>query len=242
MASVGARAEPLHESEQINIILLNQTLKKSGRPGSAPVPQNGAAPGRRAEVRRPLSQEPQVGSASVRLAAQESRDLELIVIDLVMHRGCPAVLVEPLRNAAFGVFGDRLPARANQRHAARAASAARDAAAYAPAAGASGASPGARPAAAPPRAGQGRRRRGGRAATCAACRPDPASSPWLARIAFWAGSGNSSMRGMRGVREDRPFRLRRDEHLRRRGLAGFAPLAWREPARTATAWAGSAGW
>jgi len=54
MASVGVRAESLHESGQINIILLNQALKKSGRAGSAPVPQNGAAPGHRAEVRRPL--------------------------------------------------------------------------------------------------------------------------------------------------------------------------------------------
>jgi hypothetical protein len=54
MASVGARAEPLHESGQINIINLNQALKKPGRAGSAPMPQNGAAPGRRAEVRRPL--------------------------------------------------------------------------------------------------------------------------------------------------------------------------------------------
>ena len=43
---------------------------------------------------------------SVRLAAKESRDLELIVIDLVMHRGCPSVLVEALRNAPLGVFGD----------------------------------------------------------------------------------------------------------------------------------------
>jgi hypothetical protein len=54
MASVEARAEPLHESGQINITLLNQALKKTERAGPAPVPQNAAAPGRRAEVHHPL--------------------------------------------------------------------------------------------------------------------------------------------------------------------------------------------
>jgi hypothetical protein len=54
MAIAGARAGPLHESGQFNIILLNQTLSKSGQTRWAPVPRNGAAPGPRAEVRHPL--------------------------------------------------------------------------------------------------------------------------------------------------------------------------------------------
>src|SRR5215471_8690774 len=42
------------------------------------------------------------------LAAQESRDLELIVGVLVMHRSRPAMLVEALRHSALGVFRHRL--------------------------------------------------------------------------------------------------------------------------------------
>lgn len=47
---------------------------------------------------------------SVRLAAQEGRDLKLILIHSLLHRSLPAMLVEPLRRRPFGVFRNRLMA------------------------------------------------------------------------------------------------------------------------------------
>ena len=49
--------------------------------------------------------------SSVRLTAQERRDLELIVLERAVHRRLPAVLVEtlrsrPRRGRALGVFRD----------------------------------------------------------------------------------------------------------------------------------------
>ena len=46
-------------------------------------------------------------AVSVRLPAQECRDVELILLARVMHRGLPAMLVEPLRCRTPGIFGDR---------------------------------------------------------------------------------------------------------------------------------------
>ena len=50
---------------------------------------------------------PTVCSRSLRLPAQEGRNVELILIAGVMHRGLPSVLVEALRSGAPGVVGDR---------------------------------------------------------------------------------------------------------------------------------------
>src|SRR6185437_368957 len=44
----------------------------------------------------------------VRLPAQESRDIELIFLGLVMHSLCTAVRVEALRHGPAGVFGHRV--------------------------------------------------------------------------------------------------------------------------------------
>src|SRR5262249_15009827 len=49
------------------------------------------------------------------LAAQESRDLELIVGVVVMHRRRPAMLVEALRRSPLGIFRHRLDARRRPR-------------------------------------------------------------------------------------------------------------------------------
>ena len=67
------------------------------------------------------SKYPRHGSASVRLAAQEGRDLQVILVDRIVHRRRPSVRVEPLRRrpgrgGALGIFGNRvvrfpLPAR-----------------------------------------------------------------------------------------------------------------------------------
>src|ERR1700691_5703850 len=43
---------------------------------------------------------------SVRLPTQERRNIELVLVAGVMHRALPAVLVQPLRNGALGIFGD----------------------------------------------------------------------------------------------------------------------------------------
>ena len=69
---------------------------------------------------------------------------------------------------------------------------------------------------APPRAGRGRPRQAREqrhARLVGRVRRHFGLACW--RSAFWACGGNSSMRGMRR----RPFRLRRDEHFRHRGLA-----------------------
>ena len=139
--------------------------------------------------------------ALVRLAAQEGRDLELIVFHRVMHRRRPAVLVEPLRrrtldDRALGVIRDRVR---TVRLAARAAALA--------APSASAALP----------VGRGRRWRGGRtsillapaeadrgealqATTGAASPGQRRFRACRARIWFCAGIGSSSIRGMRGAR------------------------------------------
>src|SRR5579885_3903301 len=44
---------------------------------------------------------------SVGLAAQEGRDVELIILGRVMHRCRPAMGIEALRRGAAGIFGDR---------------------------------------------------------------------------------------------------------------------------------------
>src|SRR5262249_24880313 len=45
---------------------------------------------------------------SIGLAAQEGRDVELIVIHRVVHRSLASMLIEPLRRRPFGVFRHRL--------------------------------------------------------------------------------------------------------------------------------------
>ncbi len=48
-----------------------------------------------------------IGPLSVRLPAQERRNVELVLFAGVMHRALPAMLVEPLRGRPLGIFGDR---------------------------------------------------------------------------------------------------------------------------------------
>src|SRR5215469_18301325 len=48
---------------------------------------------------------------SVRLPAQEGRNVELVLFALVMHRSLAAVLVEALGRWALGIFGYRLGSR-----------------------------------------------------------------------------------------------------------------------------------
>ncbi len=138
----------------------------------------------------------QSGSASVRLPTQECRDFKLILFVLVMHRSLPAVLIEPLRRGALGVFGDGFRAWLGRtRH------------------GTTGKPLGwllnvlghprqrrlARPC---PVRGVRRPTDASRSSSdlrrpgCSSC----GSSPRRARISFCAGTGSSSSRGMRGAR------------------------------------------
>ena len=138
---------------------------------------------------------------SVRLPAQEGRDVELVFLRGVMHRRLPPERIEPLVGRAPGIFGDRLRSarfrrprgRTLRRHAAAAARATGRAAAGWPAACGL---------LSPLRGGRGRPRRAAAAGPSGAF-PDarvPVASPRLARSSFWAGSGSSSIRGMRGAR------------------------------------------
>ncbi len=69
----------------------------AARQGAAPA--NATGPGRVAGAR-----DPSAGFASVRLAAQEGRDLELIVLGRVMHRGRTAMLVQALRHPLLRIL------------------------------------------------------------------------------------------------------------------------------------------
>ncbi len=51
------------------------------------------------------------GVRSLRLTAQERRNVELILLAVVMHRSLPAVLVETLGCRTPGVFGHRFGPR-----------------------------------------------------------------------------------------------------------------------------------
>src|SRR6266487_4535141 len=91
-------------------------------------PHAGRSPqpvGEAKRVRRNADTNAAAWPGSVRLAAQERRDLQVILIDRIVHRCRPAVRVEPLRGRpgrgrALGIFGDRvvrllLPSRRGSR-------------------------------------------------------------------------------------------------------------------------------
>ena len=136
---------------------------------------------------------------SVRLPAQERRDVELILFAQGYAQGLPAVLVEPLRRRALGVFGDRSPgalARSDGRGMGRPVS-------RSGVAGATGHRAAAAPvlvlvllAAAEADRGQALQQDYAALSGCSSC----GSSPRRARISFCAGTGSSSMRGIRGAR------------------------------------------
>ena len=137
-------------------------------------------------------------TASVRLPAQEGRDLELILLILVMHRRrLPAVLVKALRRRPLGVFGHGLGSRFGRTRHHRTT---REALHLWR------------------RLRHPRRRHGASSSLACSRRPSPTeasrsssdlrrpgcsswgSSPRQARISFCAGIGSSSSRGMRGAR------------------------------------------
>src|SRR5579883_2906975 len=52
---------------------------------------------------------------SIRLPAQESGYVQLVLFAAVMHRSLPPMLVEPLRRGTLGIFGHRLRPRLGPR-------------------------------------------------------------------------------------------------------------------------------
>jgi hypothetical protein len=49
-----------------------------------------------------------LAAGSIRLPAEERRDIKLVFLAAVMHRHLPTVLVQSLRGRTLGIFGDRL--------------------------------------------------------------------------------------------------------------------------------------
>src|SRR6185312_10483325 len=114
-----------------------------------------------------------LAARSVCLPAQESRNIELVLVGRIMHRRGPSVRVQALRSGPPGVFRDRLAVGLTGRGTHRPL--------------------------------DRRRRMPTEASRCISdirrfSGWSSPSSPRCALISFCAGSGNSSMRGMRGVR------------------------------------------
>src|SRR5262249_42291012 len=59
-------------------------------------------------VRRPTVGKIFLPAGSIRLPAEERRDIKLVFLAAVMHRHLPTMLVEPLGRRTLGIFRDRL--------------------------------------------------------------------------------------------------------------------------------------
>ena len=118
-------------------------------------------------------------AGSVRLPAQECRNVELILLAVVMHSCLPSVLVQPLRRRTLGIIGDRFRPRLRPRHG----------------------RPGGRSAAGCGAAGALRGLGGGSSASCSR-RPRPTAANRCSRV-IRRFSGCSSARARRAGRESR---------------------------------------